>query len=91
MDVVSFEKVKKSLKFIPDHIRTKLLSWASSVELEGIIEVRKISGFHDEPLKGNRIGQRSIRLSKSYRAIYEERSKGTFNIIDVIEVNKHDY
>ncbi|MDH4468796.1 MAG: hypothetical protein QE271_12125 [Bacteriovoracaceae bacterium] len=53
--------------------------------------MRKIPGFHDEPLKGNRIGQRSIRLSKSYRAIYEERSKGTFNIIDVVEVNKHDY
>jgi len=58
------------------------MAWASSVELEGIIEVRKISGFHYSPLKGNRFGQRSI---------YEERSKGTFNIIDVVEVNKIDY
>ncbi len=91
MDVVSFENVKKSLRFIPDHIRTKLLAWASSVELEGIIEVRKIPGLHDGPLKGSRHGQRSIRLSKSFRAIYEERSRGTFNIIDVVEVNKHDY
>jgi proteic killer suppression protein len=61
------------------------------VELEGIVEVRKISGYHDEPLKGDRHGQRSVRLSKSYRAIYEKRSKGSLNIIDVVEVNKHDY
>jgi hypothetical protein len=33
--------------------------------------VRKVPGFHDEPLSGKRFGQRSLRLSKSYRAFYE--------------------
>ena len=30
-----------------------------------------VPGYHDEPLKGHRAGQRSIRLSRAYRAIYE--------------------
>ena len=54
-------------------------------------EVRKYKGFHDEPLKSNRKGQRSVRLSKSYRAIYIEVDKNNFEIIEVIEVNKHEY
>ena len=64
---VSFKRVQKDLKRIPFHIRTKALYWAEKVEEKGIEEVRKIPGFHDEPLKGIRKGQRSIRLSNSYR------------------------
>ena len=57
----------------------------------GISKVRTIPGFHDEPLKGNREGQRSIRLNKAYRAIYIENEKKEVTIISIIEVNKHDY
>jgi Txe/YoeB family toxin of Txe-Axe toxin-antitoxin module len=60
------------------------------VEEFGIDEVRKIKGFHDEPLKGDRIGQRSIRLNRSYRAIYKE-SPGKVEIIIILEVHNHDY
>ena len=61
------------------------------VEEFGIKEVRKIKGFHDEPLKGERSGQRSIRLNRSYRAIYKESiDKSHLNLI-VIEVHNHDY
>ncbi|MBW1759830.1 MAG: hypothetical protein JRI88_05880 [Deltaproteobacteria bacterium] len=42
-----------------------------------------------EPLKGKRFGQRSVRLSKAYRAIYIEKQESI--IIEVIEVSKHDY
>lgn len=45
--------------------------------------------FHDRPLKEERIGLRSIRLSKSYRALYIENKKAIK--ITVIEVNKHEY
>ena len=31
----------------------------------------KANGYKDESLKGKRKGQRSIRLNKSYRLIYE--------------------
>jgi proteic killer suppression protein len=55
------------------------------------VEVRKIKGYHDEPLKGNRAGQRSIRLNRAYRAIYEIRKDGATELVNVEEVNNHDY
>lgn len=73
MDRVVFDKVERQLRKLPDFVVAKLLAWAKSVELKGLREIRKIPGYHDEPLKGDRKGQRSIRLSKSYRAIYVER------------------
>jgi proteic killer suppression protein len=52
--------------------------------------MRKRPGFHDEPLKGKRQGQRSIRLNKAYRAIYEVDPQEP-HFIEVVEVNKHEY
>jgi len=50
---------KKEIKKVPKHIVVKLLSWIDSVEEYGLSETSKIKGFHDEPLKGKRKGQRS--------------------------------
>lgn len=61
------------------------------VERVGLAEVRKLSGYHDEPLKGTRKGQRSIRLNRAYRAIYIEHKDGKIQIVEVIEVSKHEY
>jgi len=84
------KKALKQLKTVPDYILDKFLSWVEAVELEGLSEIRKTPGFHDEPLKGKRKGQRSIRLSKSYRAIYIiEKNKVEFVLVE--EVNKHEY
>lgn len=83
------KKAQKQLKNLPVHIVRKLQMWAEQVEMLGILEIRKISGYHDEPLQGDRKGQRSIRLSKAYRAFYIEHNDDI--IIEVIEVNKHDY
>ncbi len=91
MDQVIFTKVEKQLKKLPQFIVLKLLAWAKSIELKGLREVRKIAGYHDEPLKGSRRGQRSIRLSKGYRAIYVEKVGGSINLIIIEEVNKHEY
>jgi hypothetical protein len=46
--------------------------------------------LHDEPLKGDRKGQRSIRLNQAYRAIYVVVS-GAAQFVRVEEVNKHRY
>ena len=86
---VSIEKVKKQLRKLPRHIVDKLQFWVTEVESKGVEEVRKQPGWHDEPLKGDRAGQRSIRLSKGYRAFYEIVNNET--VVSVIEVNKHDY
>ena len=53
--------------------------------------MQKIKGFHDEPLKGKRSGQRSIRLNKAYRAIYTIGQDGGVEIVEVHEVSKHEY
>jgi len=53
--------------------------------------MKKRAGFHDEPLKGDRKKQRSIRLNKAYRAFYITDEDGKIHFIEVIEVNKHDY
>ncbi len=82
---------QKDLIKVPDYIKEKLLIWVDAVERMGIREIRKTPGFHDEPLKGDRVGQRSIRLNKAYRAIYTENHKNEIIIISIIEVNKHDY
>ncbi|MHB1947593.1 MAG: type II toxin-antitoxin system mRNA interferase toxin, RelE/StbE family [Gammaproteobacteria bacterium] len=94
MKICSIEIVKKAqedLLKVPAYIKDKLLLWIDAVERVGIYQMRKISGFHDEPLKGNRKGQRSIRLNKAYRAIYIEDNRKEIHIISIIEVNKHEY
>lgn len=85
---VVFEISRKELKALPTYILIKLRRWAEQVESIGLEEVRKSSGWHDEPLKGIRKGQRSIRLNKAYRAIYVIEND---TLIVVLEANKHDY
>jgi len=91
MNRVDLSLVKNDLYKLPFFIVSKLYRWAESVENDGIEEVRKIPGFHDEPLKGDRKGTRSIRLNRSYRAIYSEHKSGQMVVIRIEEVNKHDY
>ena len=89
--VVLTKYAKKDLMKVPVHIVRKLQDWVDNIENYGMNATRKIPGYHDEPLKGNRSGQRSIRLSISYRAIYTEDSDGKVEVANVLEVNKHDY
>ena len=85
------QKTIKQLTKIPSYIIDKLYTWVGLVTHDGMAEVRKISGYHDEPLHGNRAGQRSIRLNKSYRAIYTELESGEIFFIEIIEVHNHEY
>lgn len=57
----------------------------------GLVETRKRPGWHDEPLQGNRKGQRSIRLNKQWRAIYVINIENEVEFVEVIEVNPHEY
>ncbi len=82
---------EKQLKKLPKHIVAAFHTWVRSVELDGIDKNRKIAGYHDEPLKGDRKGQRSVRLNRAYRVIYEETENGNIVLIGVLEVNKHEY
>jgi toxin HigB-1 len=81
----------KQLRKVPRHVVDKLLGWVRLVEQEGLENVRKVPGFHDEPLHGQRAGQRSIRLSRAYRALYCIDERGAVEVVVVEEVSKHDY
>ena len=80
----------KQLGKVPRHIVNNLMLWVTAVEHDGLEAVRKVPGYHDEPLKGDRFGQRWIRLSRAYRAIYEIKGD-TAEFVSVEEVGKHDY
>lgn len=85
------KQVDKQLDRIPSYLHDKFLAWAMVVERVGLLEARQLSGYHDEPLKGKRRGQRSIRLNRAYRAIYVESGGSAIQIVEVIEVSKHEY
>ncbi len=89
-EVVLSKNAKKDLTKVPANIVRRLITWVESVRHDGLENVRKIKGYHDEPLVGKRFGQRSIRLSRSYRAIYSIE-EGEIQVALIEEVNKHDY
>ena len=82
---------EKQIKKLPKQISEALFIWVESSELTGIADIRNLKGYHDEPLKGDRKGQRSARLNRSYRVIYIENENKDLVLITVIEVNKHEY
>ena len=82
-------KANKQLLKAPHHVQNKFRGWRDAVRTVGLLSVRRSAGFHDEPLKGDRQGQRSIRLNKQWRAIYQEMN-GVLEVI-VLEVTPHDY
>lgn len=61
------------------------------MSMEALKDLKKVPGYHEEPLKGKRKRQRSIRLNIAYRAIYTESKKGVINFVEIQEINKHDY
>ena len=91
MDIVDFSAVKKQLRKTPIEIIKRLQRWAIYVETIGLIETRKIPGFHDEPLKGRWKGCRSVRLGHKWRVIYQYNKSGVVNIAKLKEVTAHEY
>lgn len=81
----------KSLKRAPLYIQQKFRAWLVAVHKAGLAETRKRPGWHDEPLHGERKGQRSIRLNKQWHAIYIINEDSEIEFVEIIEVTPHDY
>lgn len=81
----------KAVDLAPPQVVRKIGAWIQEVETKGIEETRKRPGFHDEPFKGPRAGQRSVRLSRAYRLIYAEYRGDALVILRVLEVTRHAY
>ncbi len=90
-DVELSVTAKKQLRLVPNHIQNKFYGWVKAVAKQGLRTIQKIPGYHDEPLRGRRHGQRSIRLNQAYRAIYVIKDNKEIEFIFVEKVNKHDY
>jgi proteic killer suppression protein len=90
-DVRLSRMVNKQLRKLPQHITVNLMSWVDDVERNGLEVARKRLGYHDEPLHGQLKGQRSVRLSRSYRAIYEIKDDNSVEFVNIEEVSKHEY
>ncbi len=89
--VVLSAAARKELRKCPTHVARKLMAWVGSVQVAGLEATRRSPGYHDEPLKGKWAGHRSIRLSRSYRAIYRIQDDGAVAFAVVERVNKHEY
>ncbi len=81
----------KDLQRVPRYLQEKFRAWLVAVNLSGLAETRKRPGWHDEPLKGDRVGQRSIRLNRQWRAIYIIKENRQIEFVEVIEVTPHEY
>lgn len=53
--------------------------------------MQKVKGYRDHALKGDRKGQRSSSLSRSWRIIYILDGRTQQLIVEVLEVNHHEY
>jgi proteic killer suppression protein len=90
-EVILSNSAKKGLAKCPIHVVRKFYIWKGSIEYLGLREIRKLPGYHDEPLRGAREGYRSIRLSRGWRAFYFIKPGNQIEIIEVVEVSKHAY
>ena len=84
-------RAEKQARRLPARVVRKLKTWTYLVEEIGLEEVRKIPGYHDEPLVGRRRGMRSIRLSDAYRALYRLVQENRDVFVSLEEVSKHGY
>jgi len=85
------KNVQKNLHKIPKHILILFDYWVEEIETEGFISMQKINGYRDHALIGNRKGQRSSYLTKSWRVIYKVNKNDDFFEVKVLEVNHHEY
>lgn len=87
---VDIRAAEKDLMRTPKALVVKFQKWVDDIEKFGLEEVRKVRGWHDHTLKGNRAGQRAIYLNKKWRAVYRVEG-GAIKTVKVIEVHPHEY
>jgi len=89
--VVLSKNAHKILKKLPKHILIQFDLWVEIIETEGFMCMQSVKGYRDHSLNGNRKGQRSSSLSRSWRIIYVLDVKTNRITVEVLEVNHHDY
>lgn len=85
------KKAQKDLRKLPKHILLQLDLWVEIIKEEGYRSMQTIKGYNDHALIGDRKGQRSSYLSRSWRVIYTINEEKTSIVIKILEINYHDY
>lgn len=88
-NIFEHRSISKTCKSLPLQVVKKYELWKDIVFRHGPDKLREFPGFHDEKLKGDRVGQRSSRLSLQYRVIYQVEKE--IVTVSVIEINAHNY
>jgi proteic killer suppression protein len=92
MKIEMTKQAIRDLEKLPDHLVEKFDLWLSAIDQMELRKVRIHPGLHDEPLQGQRFGQRSVRLNRSYRVIYKIKKETTSTeAVLIIEITKHRY
>jgi proteic killer suppression protein len=42
------KRAERQLRMVPDYVMVNLMIWVAAVELDGLDEVRKVPGYHDD-------------------------------------------
>ena len=89
--VILSKRAEKCLRKIPRHILVQFDLWIEIIETDSFQSMQKIKSYRDHSLLGNRKGQRSSSLSRSWRVIYPLEEKTNQLIVEVLGVNHHEY
>ncbi len=74
---------------MPSEVLKRYEKWKDIIRISGPPGIRRITGFHDEGLRGEWKGHRSSRLGLQYRVIYRIEAQEV--LVLVIDVTAHDY
>jgi plasmid maintenance system killer protein len=84
--VIETKLRSKEIDKLPPQVRDAYNEWIERLQTLGLYEVRRDFGgkYHDEGLRGDRAGQRSVRLNQQWPVIYEQRSDSRINVVEII-------
>ena len=71
---------------LPKAVKDRFKQWATEVEQKGLEEVRRVPGYHDEPIK-SLPGRRSVRVGEGFRACYETFIENGIEVLKVITIS----
>ncbi len=87
--IIEHRTIEKTCRKLPREPVKKYELWKDIVFRHGPDKLREFPGFHDEKLRGERLGERSSRLSLQYRVIYTVEKEVV--TVRVIEITPHEY
>lgn len=91
IQIIWSRQAEKTAEYLPKHILKGIRDWIALVEDHGVAFMQFRGAYKDEALQGQRFGQRSIRLNRSWRLIYRRHTNNTVQIWEILEITHHEY